>query len=152
MRWKVVWSNHTMIYVIKTGNVIKTKIFVRRCHILSDRSFFYFSPCSSRLMRQWDVQQQVFKTSRLIRHQEYGTFESNRGNISGHPGPSNSTPMTMHNLSQTSSLVINIFIQSFSLRYFLEATNTAGQPRSQLSNNADQSTMLASGAKAAQKH
>jgi hypothetical protein len=51
-------------------------------------------------MRQWDIQQQAFKTSRLIKHQEYGTYESNRGNISGRPGPSNSTPMTLHELSK----------------------------------------------------
>jgi hypothetical protein len=53
-------------------------------------------------MRQWDIQQQVFKTSRLIKHQEYGTYESNRGNISGRPSPSNSTPMTLHQLPKTS--------------------------------------------------
>lgn len=53
-------------------------------------------------MRQWDIQQQVFKTSRLIKHQEYGTFESNRGNISGRPCPSNSTPTTLHEISKTS--------------------------------------------------
>jgi hypothetical protein len=53
-------------------------------------------------MRQWDIQQQAFKTSRLIRHQEYGTYESNRGNISGRPSPSNSTPITLHKLPQTS--------------------------------------------------
>lgn len=47
-------------------------------------------------MRQWDIQQQAFKTSRLIRHQEYGTFSSHRGNISGRPSPSNSTPITVH--------------------------------------------------------
>ena len=62
-------------------------------------------------MRQWDVQQQVFKTSRLIKHQEYGTFGSHRGNISGRPGPSNSTPMTMSDASNKSSL----FRFSFSL-------------------------------------
>jgi hypothetical protein len=55
-------------------------------------------------MRQWDIQQQVFKTSRLIKHQEYGTYESNRGNISGRPSPSNSTPMTLHQLSKTKSV------------------------------------------------
>jgi len=53
-------------------------------------------------MRQWDIQQQVFKTSRLIKHQEYGTFDSNRGNISGRPSISNSTPMTLNRLSKTS--------------------------------------------------
>ncbi|CAF0913849.1 unnamed protein product [Adineta steineri] len=54
-------------------------------------------------MRQWDIQQQVFKTSRLIKHQEYGTFESNRGNISGRPSPSNSTPISLHETSKTKS-------------------------------------------------
>ena len=70
---------------------------------------------SSRQMRQWDIQQQVFKTSRLIRHQEYGTYDSNRGNISGRPGPSNSTPMTLHQLSKTSLTEISssILIDQF---------------------------------------
>ena len=58
-------------------------------------------------MRQWDVQQQAFKTSRLIKHQEYGTYESNRNNISGRPGLSNSTPTTLHQL--TKSLIIVVF-------------------------------------------
>jgi len=54
-------------------------------------------------MRQWDIQQQVFKTSRLIKHQEYGTYESNHGNISGRPSPTNSTPVTLHQASKTKS-------------------------------------------------
>ncbi|CAF1337353.1 unnamed protein product [Adineta ricciae] len=54
-------------------------------------------------MRQWDIQQQAFKTSRLIRHQEYGTFYSNRGNISGRPSHSNSTPVNFHETSKTKS-------------------------------------------------
>jgi hypothetical protein len=56
-------------------------------------------------MRQWDIQQQTFKTSRLIRHQEYGTYLSNRGNISGRPSPTNSTPMTSHELSTSLKLI-----------------------------------------------
>ncbi|CAF0908384.1 unnamed protein product [Rotaria sp. Silwood1] len=54
-------------------------------------------------MKQWDMNQQAFKTSRLIKYQEYGTFESNRGNISGRPGLSNSTPSTLHHLAQSKS-------------------------------------------------
>ncbi|UJR27117.1 hypothetical protein I4U23_008416 [Adineta vaga] len=53
-------------------------------------------------MKQWDIQQQVFKTSRLIKHQEYGTYNSNRGNISGRPSPSNSTPVTLHEATKAS--------------------------------------------------
>lgn len=59
-------------------------------------------------MRQWDIQQQTFKTSRLIRHQEYGTYDSNRGNISGRPSPSNSTPMTVHHVAKTSMYLFNL--------------------------------------------
>jgi hypothetical protein len=55
-------------------------------------------------MRQWDIQQQTFKTSRLIRHQEYGTYLSNRGNISGRPSPTNSTPPMTFDDSSTTSL------------------------------------------------
>lgn len=65
--------------------------------------FFAFSQ-----MRQWDIQQQAFKTSRLIRHQEYGTFNSHRGNISGRPSPSNSTPTTVHHV--TERRMIQIFL------------------------------------------
>jgi hypothetical protein len=68
-------------------------------------------------MKQWDIQQQVFKTSRLIKHQEYGTYESNRGNISGRPSPSNSTPMTLHELSETSIKLS--FLLIFFSKYFL---------------------------------
>jgi hypothetical protein len=81
-------------------------------------SLFYFS---TRQMRQWDIQQQVFKTSRLIKHQEYGTYESNRGNISGRPSPSNSTPMTLHQLPKTGSketfflFVFKYFFSSYSI-------------------------------------
>ena len=66
-----------------------------RDSISSSIHFFSFSQ-----MRQWDIQQQAFKTSRLIRHQEYGTFNSNRGNISGRPSPSNSTPITVHQVTE----------------------------------------------------
>jgi len=70
-----------------------------------------------RQMRQWDIQQQVFKTSRLIRHEEYGTFNSNRGNISGRPSPSNSTPMTSNQApkkgSEFRSFILNLNFRIF---------------------------------------
>jgi hypothetical protein len=68
-------------------------------------------------MKQWDIQQQVFKTSRLIKHQQYGTYDSNRGNISGRPAPSNSTPVTLHQLPKTSlkSFFRIDFVENFSL-------------------------------------
>ncbi|CAF1060935.1 unnamed protein product [Rotaria sordida] len=56
-------------------------------------------------MRQWDMNQQAFKTSRLIKYQEYGTYESNHGNISGRPCLSNSTPMTLHQLAKSESAI-----------------------------------------------
>ena len=75
-------------------------------------SLSMFSSVFIRQMRQWDIQQQVFKTSRLIRHQEYGTYDSNRGNISGRPSPSNSTPITVHHVAKTS---MNLIRYSFSI-------------------------------------
>jgi len=54
-------------------------------------------------MKQWDIQPQVFKTSRLIKHQEYGTYGSNRGNISGRPSPSNTTPSSLPGTKEVSS-------------------------------------------------
>jgi hypothetical protein len=82
-------------------------------------------------MRQWDIQQQAFKTSRLIRHQEYGTYESNRGNISGRPSPSNSTPMSLHHLSKTS--LTSIFSLHFFLTFFSHTESAAKPDEKQLS-------------------
>lgn len=78
-----------------------------------------------RQMRQWDIQQQVFKTSRLIRHQEYGTYESNRDNISGRPSPSNSTPMALGQLSHTSLKEIFFFIR---ILFFFHIESNDNQP------------------------
>ncbi len=77
----------------------------------------FFIDFSIRQMKQWDIQQQVFKTSRLIKHQQYGTYDSNRGNISGRPAPSNSTPVTLHQLPKTSlkSFFRIDFVENFSL-------------------------------------
>lgn len=100
MQSKVDLLVHILIYVHKTGNEIKITIFVRKLLVLlkkTNRETFF---CLIRQMRQWDIQQQVFKTSRLIRHEEYGTFNSNRGNISGRPSPSNSTPVTLNQVSK----------------------------------------------------
>lgn len=55
-----------------------------------------------RRMKQRDLENEAFKSSRLLQYQQYGTYDSNRGNISGRPGLSNSTPMTLHHLAKSS--------------------------------------------------
>jgi hypothetical protein len=76
-------------------------------------------------MKQWDIQQQVFKTSRLIKHQEYGTYESNRGNISGRPSPSNSTPMTLHELPKPSMKLSFLLIFFFKIFFVFHIESIA---------------------------
>lgn len=76
-----------------------------------------------RRMRQWDQQLQVFKTSRLIKYQEYGTYESHRGNISGRPCLSNSTPMTLHSLAKTSSSSISSCLFLMNIFFVIESAS-----------------------------
>ncbi|CAM4801109.1 unnamed protein product [Rotaria magnacalcarata] len=52
-------------------------------------------------MRQKDLEHEAFKSSRFIKYQEYGTYESNRNNISGRPCLSNSTPITLHHSAKS---------------------------------------------------
>ncbi|CAF3317651.1 unnamed protein product [Rotaria socialis] len=55
-------------------------------------------------MRQKDLEHEAFKASRFIKYQEYGTYESNRNNISGRPCLSNSTPMSLSHLAKSKAM------------------------------------------------